>query len=70
MRFTVIPIDGDPENYFDVYTPAMTYSSLTWAESVELARMSFQQGYTVIIWKEDMEGGSCECGTVQGSKEL
>lgn len=67
MRFTVIPIDGGPEAINDICTPSIRYDGLTWAESVELARISFLQGYTVVIWKENKEGGGGECVETQGS---
>lgn len=60
-RFTVIPIDGGPEDIDNICTPSIRYNGLTWAESVELARLSFSQGYTVVIWKEDTEGGAEGC---------
>lgn len=62
MRFTVIPIDGGPEDIDDIWVPSIRYDHLTWDESVELARLSFGQGYTVVIWSEDKEGGGSECG--------
>lgn len=62
MRFTVIPIDGGPEDIDDICTPSLRYDGLSWDESVELARLSFAQGYTIIIWREDEEGGGSECG--------
>lgn len=61
FRFTVIPIDGGPEDIDDIITPSIRYDGLSWAESVELARLSFLQGYTVVIWKEDKEGGAKVC---------
>lgn len=61
MRFTVIPVDGGPEDIDNLCTPSIRYDGLTWSESVELARLSFSQGYTVVIWKEDKEGGIKAC---------
>lgn len=67
MRFTVIPVDGGPEDIDNICTPSIRYDGLTWAESVELARLSFLQGYTIVIWREEKEGGCGECGETQGS---
>lgn len=62
MRFVVIPIDGGPEDIDNICAPSIRYDGLSWDESVELARLSFLQGYTVVIWREDKEGGGSECG--------
>lgn len=61
MRFTVIPVDGGPEDIDNICIPSVRYDNLTWAESAELARLSFLQGYTVVIWREDKEGGEKVC---------
>lgn len=54
MRFTVIPIDGGPEAINDICTPSIRYDGLTWAESVELARIPQFEGcnrvYTPSFW--------------------
>lgn len=55
-RFTVIVIDGDLSDYVSTgETAALQYDGLTWADCVELVRLSFTQGYTAVIWKQ--EGG-------------
>lgn len=61
MRFTFIPIDGGPEDIDNICAPSIRYDGLSWSESVELARLSFSQGYTVVIWREDKEGGAKVC---------
>ncbi len=63
QRFTVIPIDGNACEMADPFTPSLCYAGLTWDESVELARLSFEQGFQVVIWKEgdQEEGGSGAC---------
>ena len=58
-RFVVIPVDGEPGSLADPCTQSLRYNGLTWEESVELARLSFLQGYAVIVWQ--VEGGSEEC---------
>ncbi len=63
QRFTVIPVDGNACEMTDPFTPSLCYAGLTWDESVELARLSFEQGFQVVIWKEgdQEEGGSGAC---------
>lgn len=63
MRFVVIPVDGEACELDDMYTQSLRYDGLTWEESATLARLSFQQGFTIIIWQEDSqaEGGNGEC---------
>ncbi len=63
QRFTVIPVDGEATDLTDVYTQSLRYDGLSWAESVELARLSFRQGFTVVIWLEDNaeDGGGETC---------
>ena len=46
-RFVVTVYAGD---IFDDCAPALRYGGLTWADSIELVRLSFEQGFTVVIW--------------------
>lgn len=67
--FSVIVIDGDFADASDYLsgTSSIRYNGLSWADSVELARMSFTQGFEIVIWKQDesdgTEGGGGACGT-------
>lgn len=64
--FTVIVVDGAAIDAADAYTDSLKYSDLTWEDSVALARLSFMQGFEIIVWKqsEDDQGeGVGECGT-------
>ena len=54
--FTVIPVDGDAIEAGDPLTQSLHFDGLSWPEAVELARMSFMQGFEVIIWRT-VEGG-------------
>ena len=54
--FTVIPVDGEAVNLCDCVTESLRYDNLTWDEALELVRLSFLQGFEVIIWKIEPEG--------------
>ncbi len=54
--FSVIPIDGQAVDLCTPYTESLRYDGLTWSEAVELCRLSFMQGFQVVIWMVD------ECG--------
>lgn len=59
MRFTLIAVDGEPGDLSDSCTQSLRYDDLSWDESVELARLSFMQGYAVIVWQVEGGGGRC-----------
>ena len=52
-RFVVIAVDGEPGDLSDPCTSSLRFDNLTWIESVELARLSFTQGFAVIVWQVD-----------------
>lgn len=52
-RFTVIVVDGDAGDLGDFSTPSIRYDGLTWEDSVQLARLSFKQGFEIVVWKVD-----------------
>lgn len=58
--FTVVVIDGEASEMCEPYTNLLRYDGLTWADSVELVRLSFAQGFQAVIWRQ--EGGTAECG--------
>lgn len=64
-RYTVIAVDGDACSIDDVFTPSLRYDNLSWEDSVTLAKLSFAQGFEVILWKIDdgdsENGGSGGC---------
>lgn len=70
-RYTVIAVDGEAADLGDFSTPSLRYDNLSWEDSVTLAKLSFTQGFEVIIWKIDdgqhKEGGSVTCGETQSS---
>lgn len=55
-RFTIIVVDGEAADIGDFSTDSIRYDNLTWEESVQLARLSFKQGFEIVIWKLDREG--------------
>ncbi len=59
QRFTVIPVEGNACELTDSFTQSLRYDNLTWSESVELARLSFRQGFQVVIWCEGAGGAVC-----------
>lgn len=50
MKFDVLIFDSDLEHILEIDTPELQFSGLSWAESVELCRMSFAQGFKAVIW--------------------
>lgn len=52
-RFTVICVDGEAADLGDFATPSLRYDNLSWEDSVTLAKLSFSQGFEVILWKTD-----------------
>ena len=61
--FTVIPVNGEAVTAGDPYTESLRYDGLTWEDAIELVRLSFMQGFEVIIWKIDGEAEEdAECG--------
>lgn len=52
-RFTVIVVDGETADIGDFDTPSIRYDDLSWEESVQLARLSFNQGFEIVVWKID-----------------
>ena len=52
-RFTVIVVDGEAVDLGNFDTPSVRYDNLSWNESVELARLSFKQGFEIVVWKVD-----------------
>lgn len=51
QRFTVLAVDGAFLDAADPGTDALRFDGLTWEEAVELARLSFDQGYQIVIWR-------------------
>jgi len=52
-RFCVVVVDGEAQDMGDFDTPSIRYDGLSWEESVQLARLSFEQGFEIVIWKLD-----------------
>lgn len=49
--FTVIAIAGAFLDAADAGTDSLRFDGLTWEEAVTLARLSFDQGYQIVIWQ-------------------
>lgn len=52
-RFTVIVVDGESAELGNFDTLSVRYDDLTWEQSVELAKLSFTQGFEIVLWKID-----------------
>lgn len=61
-RYTVIAVDGEAADIGDFSTPSLRYDNLSWEDSVTLARLSFSQGFEVVLWKIDDEGSKAGGG--------
>lgn len=63
--YSLYIINGDVFDWADdPYTPSLMFRGLSWEKAVELAHLSFAEGYEVVIWradKGDMTGGAEEC---------
>lgn len=55
-RFCVVVVDGKAADLCSIDTPSLRYDGLSWEESAQLARLSFEQGFEIVIWKSD-DGG-------------
>lgn len=65
-RFSLFVIDGEPVDWSnDPTVPCLRYEGLAWEEAVELCRLSFDQGYTAIIWRIDVS----DAGGAEGCRE-
>lgn len=62
-RFTVIVVDGEAADLMDAATNSIRYDGLSWSDSIELCRLSFTQGFEVVIWKLDTE----DTGKIEGT---
>lgn len=51
-KFTVV-VDGEAADLGNFDTNSIRYDNLTWDESVQLARLSFTQGFEIVLWKVD-----------------
>lgn len=51
--FTVIAVDGSFLNAADPGTDSLRFDGLTWDEAVEMARLSFGQGYQIVVWRSE-----------------
>lgn len=52
-KFTVVVVDGEAADLGDFSTPSVRYDNLSWAQSIELAKLSFTQGFEIVLWKID-----------------
>lgn len=49
--FTVIAINGVFLDAADPGTDSLRFDNLTWEEAVTLARLSFEQGFEIVVWR-------------------
>lgn len=56
--FTAMVINGQFIDAAEPGTDLLRFDGLIWEEAVELARLSFLQGYQVVLWM--MDGGGNE----------
>lgn len=71
-RFELIIIDGVFQDFvYDLGQPYLRFSELTWTNTVELCRLSFDQGFQCIIWRpEQAEEEREDDGEKEGGTEL
>lgn len=50
MTYTILAIDGD---YMDCAAPYLRFEDLSWEDASALARLSFDQGFTCVIWRSE-----------------
>lgn len=55
--FTVIAVNGSFLDAVDPGTDSLRFDNLTWEEAIELARLSFEQGYEIVVWRMADAGG-------------
>ena len=64
--YSVRVINGEVVDWaFDDTTESLKYEGLTWEESVELCRLSFENGFVCVIWRQYVEEPG---GTDDGEK--
>lgn len=51
MRFCVLVVDGQVVDLDCAETQALRFEPLSWTEAVELARLSFMQGFQCVFWR-------------------
>lgn len=49
--FTVISVNGSFLDAADPGTDSLRFDNLTWEEAVELAKLSFSQGFELVLWR-------------------
>ena len=53
-RYSIYIINGDVFAWAeDPYTPSLMFRELSWEKAVELAHLSFAEGYEVVFWKSE-----------------
>lgn len=54
--FEVMPINGSVTDFMDIETQYLRYSNLVWEDAVTLCKLSFDQGFQVVIWRSQGDG--------------
>lgn len=49
--FTIIAVNGSFLDVADPSTDSLRFDYLTWDEAVTLARLSFEQGFEIVVWR-------------------
>lgn len=68
-RFSLYIIDGDWTQWIEdlLGVQSLKYENVSWNEATELARLSFKEGYKLVIWQ--MDDGEEVGGTDNGATE-
>lgn len=60
--FTVIAINGSFLDVDDPNVDSLRFDGLNWEDAVSLARLSFDQGFEIVVWRTEDEE---QCQTAQ-----
>lgn len=64
ILFSVTAVDGPYFDAIDPDTDSLRFDGLTWDDAVALARLSFMQGFQVVIWATEDGENETEENTV------
>lgn len=67
-QYSVTIVDGDWTQWKDdlLGVQSLKYEGITWSDAVSLARLSFKEKYTVVIWRVDDAGEEEHAETQSG----
>lgn len=55
--YVVIAVDGDFREFMEADTDFLKFEGLSWEEVISISKLSFRQGYQVVIWPTNGENG-------------